>query len=427
MRLIEGTVVLVGLQWGDEGKGKIVDLLARDADVVARFQGGANAGHTVLRDDRERIFHIVPTGILHDHTVCLVGGGVVLDPAVLVREIRELEQDGYQLGGRLIVSGCAHVTLPYHKEQERRQEEERGERRLDTTCRGIGPTYAEKAARSGWRLVDFVDYGRFRAEWRERNRDDPSADEQWLEEYRDYAEVLAAYVGDTAGVINEAISEGKAVLCEGAQGALLDLDFGTYPYVTSSNTIAGGACTGLGIGPTRIDRVIGVAKAYTTRVGGGPFPTEQSSGVGDYLRQRAHEYGATTGRPRRCGWFDAVLVRRAVMLSGVTSIALTRLDILDELEEVPLCTGYEYEGDRLESPPGTALALERCVPVYERLEGWRVPTTGVREFDDLPVQAQRYVRRIEELCGAPVTTISVGPHPEETLHHQGRSSPAALP
>ncbi|KPK67186.1 adenylosuccinate synthetase [candidate division TA06 bacterium SM1_40] len=419
MKLIEGTVVLVGLQWGDEGKGKIVDLLARDADVVARFQGGANAGHTVLRGDHERVFHLMPTGILHEDTLCLIGGGVVVDPAVLVGEIRDLEAEGVGVRGRLIVSGSAHITLPHHKRLERLQEEERGEQRLGTTFRGIGPTYADKVARSGWRLVDLVDFDRFSAEWRRRSGSDTSADEEWLAEYRDYAGVLREYVGDTALAINRAIDDGKTVLCEGAQGTLLDVDFGTYPYVTSSNTIAGGACTGLGIGPTKIDRVLGVAKAYTTRVGEGPFPTEERSQIGESLRERAREYGATTGRPRRCGWFDAVLVRRAVLFNGVGSIALTRLDILDELEEVPVCTAYEYDGARLESPPETAGALAQCAPVYETLPGWRASTASARRFEDLPAAARRYVERIGDLCGVPVTIISVGPHREETLYRQG--------
>jgi len=421
------TKIVLGAQWGDEGKAKIVDYLTLDADIVVRYQGGANAGHTVIVGDTEFVFHMIPSGIMHEDKVCVVGNGVVVDPEEMLAEIEDLEQKGFDVAGRFFVSQIAHLVMPYHKALEKAAEEGQGSVKIGTTGRGIGPAYRDKVERSyGVRMMDLLDPQRLRdkleASIRAKNElltkvydQEPLESGPIVDAYIGYGEQLAPYVADVSVLLNQAIDQGKTVLCEGAQGTLLDIDHGTYPYVTSSNTTAGGACTGSGIGPTRVDEVIGVTKAYTTRVGNGPFPTELLGEAGERLRSLGHEFGATTGRARRCGWFDAAILRAASRINGLTSIALTRLDVLDELESLRLGIGYRYGDETLEEFPADPQVLEKCEPIYEEVAGWQTPTTDVRNIDDLPPQARIYVERISELSRAPVSLISVGPERESTI------------
>lgn len=421
------TKIVLGAQWGDEGKAKIVDFLTLDADVVVRFQGGANAGHTVKVEDEVFVFHVIPAGILHPEKECVIGNGVVLDPAALFAEVEELSERGISTEGRLFVSANAHVVMPYHTALDKAGEESQGNEKLGTTGRGIGPAYRDKVERTyGLRVADLLDANPLREKLKgtikakneilTRIYGRESLDEQEITQtYLGYADRLRPYVTDTSVLLNRALDDGKTVLFEGAQGTLLDIDHGTYPFVTSSNTTAGGACTGAGIGPTRIDEVIGVTKAYTTRVGNGPFPTELFGEDGDRLRELGHEYGATTGRPRRCGWFDAMILRMATRVNGFTSLALTRLDVLDTLESLSLCVGYRYGDEVLDDFPADLQVLAECKPIYEEVPGWLAPTTEARHFDDLPAAAQSYVRRISELCNTPVSLISVGPKRESTI------------
>ncbi|MFH1571912.1 MAG: adenylosuccinate synthase [Gemmatimonadota bacterium] len=421
------TKVVLGAQWGDEGKAKIVDYLAVHADVVVRYQGGANAGHTVKVGDETYIFHALPVGVLYEQAVCVVANGVVLDPEALTQEIDALAGRGFSVDGRLLISAAAHVVMPYHKALDRAAEESQGTGKIGTTGRGIGPAYRDKVARThGVRVMDLLDAARLRQKLQETIAAgnlvltriygsqplDPGA---IIDEYLAYAERLRPFVTDTSVYLNRALDEGKEVLFEGAQGTLLDIDHGTYPFVTSSNTTAGGACTGSGIGPTRIDQVIGVAKAYMTRVGNGPFPTELVGEEGDHIRELGHEYGATTGRPRRCGWFDATIARMAGRVNGLTGLALTRLDILDSLEHLRICTAYERHGELLEEFPGDPQVLGECRPVYEDVEGWRQPTTGARTYADLPAGARRYVERLAELSRTRVRLVSVGAERDATI------------
>lgn len=419
------TVVLIGTQWGDEGKGKITDFLAREADLVVRYQGGNNAGHTVVIDGQEFRLHLIPSGIFYPDKICLIGNGVVIDPAVLVRELDMLAEQGISTGN-LRISPRAHVIMPYHRRLDEAEEDRRGDSRIGTTRRGIGPAYMDKAARSGIRVVDLLDAEEFAARLRdniaEKNKvlsqiyGVPGFDfEEVLSEYLRLAERIRPYVADTSVVVNEAVKAGRNVLFEGAQGTLLDLDHGTYPYVTSSHPTAGAACLGAGIGPTRIDRVVGVAKAYVTRVGGGPFPSELHGELGDLLRQRGREFGTTTGRPRRCGWFDAVVVRYAARINGLDYLALTKLDILSGLPEVRICRGYRYRGEELTEFPASLKVLAECEPVYETLPGWDEDISGVREYGALPANARRYVERIAELTGVPVAIIGVGTGRHQTI------------
>ncbi len=419
------TVVLIGTQWGDEGKGKITDFLAREADLVVRYQGGNNAGHTVVIDGQEFRLHLIPSGIFYPDKICLIGNGVVIDPAVLVRELDMLAEQGISTGN-LRISPRAHVIMPYHRRLDEAEEDRRGDSRIGTTRRGIGPAYMDKAARSGIRVVDLLDPEEFAARLRdniaEKNKvlsqiyGAPGFDfEEVLSEYLRLAERIRPYVADTSLVVNEAVKAGRNVLFEGAQGTLLDLDHGTYPYVTSSHPTAGAACLGAGIGPTRIDRVVGVAKAYVTRVGGGPFPSELHGELGDLLRQRGREFGTTTGRPRRCGWFDAVVVRYAARINGLDYLALTKLDILSGLPEVRICRGYRYRGEELTEFPASLKVLAECEPVYETLPGWDEDISGVREYGALPANARRYVERIVELTGVPVALIGVGTGRHQTI------------
>jgi adenylosuccinate synthase len=415
-------VVVVGAQWGDEGKGKIVDVLAERADLVVRYQGGANAGHTVVNADDQFILHQIPSGILHAGTRCLIGNGVVLDPETLLHEIDALTGRGITVHGRLVVSDRAHLVLPYHKVLDRAAEQQR----IGTTGRGIGPTYEDKFGRRGIRVGDLRHLERAErlvAEGAERaNRlltmlgvaERASAAEH-VALVRRLAPCIVPLAADTGKLTWDALRAGQCVLLEGAQGALLDVDHGTYPYVTSSNTTAGGAAVGAGIGPTAIDAVLGVVKAYTTRVGNGPLPTEAEASAGERLRTLGDEFGATTGRPRRCGWFDAVVVRYAARVNGLTDLAVTKLDILDEFDRLPVCTGYTLDGTRLDDVPAETETLARVQPIYETLEGWRRPTTGARRLPDLPPAARAYLDRIQELVGTPVSYVSVGSRRDQII------------
>jgi len=419
-------IIVVGTQWGDEGKGKIVDLLASEADIVARYQGGANAGHTVVRDGEEFVFHLIPSGILHKGKICLLGNGVVIDPEALWKEVVQLKKRGIEVEGRLFISENAHLTLPYHRLLDQAKEERRGSTPLGTTHRGIGPTYTDKMGRVGIRVVDLLNPILF-AEKVRRNSEEKlfllkhfygkkGFDiERLIKEYRIYGKRFKNYIADTTTLINEAIDRGKSILFEGAQGTLLDIDFGTYPFVTASNPIAGGACSGLGVGPTKIDRVIGVAKAYTTRIGAGPFPTEFSPEMNEWVRVKGREYGATTGRPRRCGWFDSIVVRHAVRVNGIDSLTITKLDVLDDFSTLKVCTGYKIKGRVITSFPSQTQLLPFCEPIYEEMEGWRGSTRRARKLKDLPRKAREYLNLISELVGAKISIISVGPRREETI------------
>jgi adenylosuccinate synthase len=421
-----GSLVVVGTQWGDEGKGKIVDLLSERADLVVRYQGGHNAGHTVVLDRETFILHLIPSGILHPEKRCVIGNGVVVDPAALLEEITSLERRGLSVMDRLFVSGSAHLIMPYHKAIEKESEKGRGARRIGTTGRGIGPAYVDKMARIGIRVGDLLEPKRFR-EKLESNLGEMNfllerlyhaegfGLEKIYDEYLGYAERIRSCVTDTSLLVNQALDRKKRVLFEGAQGTHLDVDHGTYPYVTSSSAAAGGACTGAGVGPTRVDKVLGVAKAYTTRVGSGPFPTELKNSMGARLQERGQEFGATTGRKRRCGWFDAVLVRYAVRINHLDGLAITKLDVLDGCEEIQVCTGYRLEGRLLDDFPMESGLLDRCEPVYETFAGWKAPTTGVTRFDKLPSRAKKYLDRIKKLVGCEVLLVSTSSRREDTI------------
>ena len=417
-------IVIVGAQWGDEGKGKIVDLLTRYADLVVRFQGGSNAGHTIVLKGEKFVFHLVPSGILYKNKKCIIGSGVVLDPAVLIGEIDEIKKRGYlKDDSQLMISEEAHLILPYHRRIDVAREKTF---KIGTTGRGIGPAYEDKVARCGIRVVDLVDEKVFR-EKLEANLVQKNAYltqvlkergfefSEIFDEYLQYKNRLEKYVKNTALILHEEIKKGKHVLFEGAQGALLDVDHGTYPYVTASNTLAGNACAGSGIGPTLINSVIGVAKAYTTRVGEGPFPTELQDELGEKIRQKGGEYGATTGRPRRCGWFDAVVVNHSIRLNGIREIVITKLDVLNDFDTIKICVGYREGGKVFHHVPSNLEKLKRSEPVYEEVKGWRTEIKGARDFKDLPVDARRYLKRIEKLIGTRITMISVGSERGETV------------
>ncbi len=417
--------VLIGLQWGDEGKGKIIDVLTEKADVVVRFQGGNNAGHTVEVGDEKFVLHLVPSGIIRENSLCVIGNGVVVNPLALVEELDGLEKRGVSVDGRLQISTRSQLVFEYHCRLDGMLESKLGEHKIGTTKRGIGPAYADKVNRVGIRAVDLRHPDRLEARFRrqcafynqifrEAGEEEIDVDARWAQ-LRPAAERLAPLVCDTVVTLNEALEQGKEVLFEGAQGVWLDVDFGTYPYVTSSNTTAGGACTGSGIAPSRIDRVIGVAKAYTTRVGSGPFPTELHDAMGEILRRKGNEYGATTGRPRRCGWFDAVATRYAVMLNGVDRVAITKLDVLDHLETIPVCVAYSIAGERITEMPADAEDLARVEPVYQEFPGWQCDTSAVQCWEELPAAAKAYLRSIEEFLQAPVEVASVGPRRAQTF------------
>ncbi len=419
-------IVIVGAQWGDEAKGKIVDYLASDKEMVVRYGGGNNAGHSVTVGNKEYKFHLIPSGILNSETVCVISDGVVIDPGVLVKEIEGLHAQGLSTHN-LKISSSAHVILPYHRLQDALEEKRRGDSKIGTTGRGIGPAYMDKAGRIGLRLGEFVRKDRFEARLKaliaSKNEllqnlygADPLDADEVFAEYQVYADYLRPYVVDTSRLIYEAARGEKGVLFEGAQGTLLDIDLGTYPFVTSSHPIAGGACIGTGIGPTFVDGVIGVAKSYTTRVGSGVFPTEQLNEIGHYIRERGHEYGTTTGRPRRCGWLDAVILRYAVQVNGLSCLSLGHLDVLSGLDTVKICVAYkEKDGTLITQMPTDLPYREDLEPVYETLPGWKEEVSDVRTYEDLPENAKRFAKRVEELIEVPIATLSVGPGREQTI------------
>lgn len=420
-------IVIVGMQWGDEGKGKIVDLLTEYADVVVRFQGGNNAGHTVVVGDEKIILHLIPSGALYPGKRCLIGNGVVVDPQVLLKEIEELQRRGHFLRDeQLLISEDAHVIMPYHRRVDLARERLKGEKKIGTTGRGIGPSYEDKIGREGIRIGDLTDPETFREKLREnlalKNRcletclqEEVLKMEEIFGEYSGYAGRLEKYVGNASVFIDREIAKGKNILFEGAQGTHLDVDHGTYPFVTSSNTVAGGACTGAGVGPTKISEVVGVSKAYTTRVGEGPFPTELKEETGETIRRRGGEFGATTGRPRRTGWLDIPVLRDSIRLSGITGIALTKMDVLGEFSTIRVCTGYRHQGRMLEEVPSRLKVLEECEPVYEELPGWKTDLSRAKKMEDLPGPACDYIRRIEDLTETEVVLVSVGQRREETI------------
>lgn len=419
--------VIVGAQWGDEGKGKIVDLLSEKVDVVARYQGGPNAGHTVVIGEEEIILHQIPSGIIRPHTKCVIGNGVVIDPVVLMQEIDFLKTKGIDVTGRLYISHRAHLIMPYHKALDSSKEEAAdSERKIGTTGKGIGPAYVDKYDRSGVRIVDLLNPDflkeKLQRNIREKNLllgkvygSETLDPEKIVEEYVRFDELIDEFVTDTSTFINEAIDRGDDILVEGAQGTMLDVDFGTYPFVTSSNPTAGGACSGLGIGPTRINEVLGIVKAYTTRVGMGPFPTEFDPEFSEKIRQLGGEFGATTGRPRRCGWFDAVVVKHAARINGLTGLAITKLDVLDTLEEIKICTGYRYGDKVLHHYPAELWIQEQVEPILESHPGWQASTANAKNWDDLPENAKSYLERLRELVGVPIEIVSVGSDRDQTI------------
>lgn len=417
--------ILVGAQWGDEGKGKITDLLARTADVIVRFGGGNNAGHTVIVGDQKFELHLIPSGILYAEKINIIGNGVVIDPAALVKEMQMLEERGISLDN-FFISEIAHVIMPYHRLLDKLEEERKGEGKIGTTGKGIGPAYTDKVARRGIRLIDTLDKERFyrrltdALEYQNLLLEkvygvEPLKAEDIMEEYREYIDIIRKHVTDTTLLLDKARREGKEIFFEGAQGTLLDVDYGTYPYVTSSNPTAGGVCTGTGFGPAGIDGVIGVAKAYVTRVGEGPFPTELKNETGDYLREKGHEYGVTTGRPRRCGWFDIPIIKYAVRVNGLTELALTKLDVLTGMEELKVCVGYKYQGEYLSEFPLEQETLFNCEPVYETMAGWSEDISGYTEYEQLPQAARAYIEYIEKESGIPVKIIGTGPEREQII------------
>ncbi|MDM8517706.1 adenylosuccinate synthase [Desulfobacterales bacterium HSG16] len=419
-------VIIVGTQWGDEGKGKIVDLLAEHADVVVRFQGGNNAGHTMVVDGEQFISHLVPSGILQKKT-CLIGNGMVVDPEVLKEEIDYLKEKGIDVGPeKLKISERAHLIMPYHKLVDNAREKMKGDGKIGTTGRGIGPCYEDKATRRGIRFVDLLDGETFGEKVRtildEKNfylknyhQADTLDPEQVIDQYSEFREIFASYVENVSVFIYDSMKNGKQVLFEGAQGTHLDIDHGTYPFVTSSSTLSGNACCGSGIGPVEISGVIGIVKAYTTRVGQGPFPTELTDDIGDIIQKTGAEFGATTGRRRRCGWLDAIIVRNAVRLNSLTGLAITKLDVLDGLDDIKICTAYEYRGEILKDFPASLDVLAECKPIYETLPGWKEDISNIRTYEQLPDKARAYLMRVEELMETPVQMISVGPGRDQTI------------
>ncbi|AIQ71763.1 adenylosuccinate synthase [Paenibacillus graminis] len=418
------TVVVVGTQWGDEGKGKITDFLAESADVVARYQGGNNAGHTILIDGKKFKLSLIPSGVFYKEKTCVIGNGMVINPEALIQEINYIHENGFDTKN-LVISDRAHVIMPYHMLLDALEEDRKGPNKIGTTRKGIGPAYMDKAARNGIRIADLMDAEEFELRLRhlmeEKNQvitqvygAEALDVEEILTKYLEYAEVLRSYVTDTSVVLNEAIDADSRVLFEGAQGVMLDIDQGTYPFVTSSNPSAGGVCIGSGVGPSKIQQVIGVAKSYTTRVGDGPFPTELNDSIGDYIRETGHEYGTVTGRARRVGWFDSVVVRHARRVSGITGLSLNSLDVLSGLETVKICTGYKYRGEVITHYPASLKMLAECEAVYEELPGWSEDITSAKTLEDLPANTRKYVERVSELTGIPISIFSVGRNREQT-------------
>lgn len=422
------TLVVVGSQWGDEGKGKITDLLSEEADIIVRYQGGCNAGHTVVIGDKQFIFHLIPSGILHPGKKCLIGSGVVVDPESLLQEMENLRKEGVEIDGRLFIDPKTHIVLPYHKTLDELKEKKRGKDKLGTTKRGIGPAYIDKIARTGIRMVDLIDEKslskKLEINWKEKNeifnklyglKISNQEKIDLIKKYQEYGQLLKKYLMDVSLYLNQAIKEDKKILFEGAQGTLLDVDHGTFPYVTSSHPIAGGACVGTGVGPTKIDKVIGITKAYTTRVGRGPLPTEMQGEMEEYIRQKGREFGATTGRPRRCGWFDAVVANYAVRINGMDSVALTKIDVLSDLDKIKICTSYKYDGKFIKEFPASLEILQKCIPVYEEMKGWKKDISQVTNYEDLPPQLKAYIHRIEKLIKTKMVILSVGPQRRQTI------------
>ncbi len=418
-------VVVIGAQWGDEGKGKITDLLSRSADIVVRYQGGVNAGHTIVVDNKVLKLHLIPSGILYKNTTCLIGSGTVVDPKVLLKEIDMLRENGIDISG-LKLSSTSHVTMPYHRVLDEAMEKERGNYKIGTTGRGIGPTYADKSQRNGIRVRDLLDKKRLKdvlqVPLKEKNgllekiyNINPLKEAEIIEEYLEFGSRLEPHVVDCTRTIHSASTNKKNILFEGAQGTLLDLDHGTYPYVTSSNPISGGACIGAGVGPTLIDRVIGVAKAYTTRVGEGPFPTELQGSINDQLCDRGGEFGTTTGRRRRCGWFDGIIGKYAVQVNGLDCLAITKLDVLDELDEIQVCIAYELNGRQINYFPTNSDDLRKCKPIFKKLPGWQCSTADCRKLSDLPDGAMNYLRFLAELMEVPIAIVSLGANRDQTI------------
>jgi len=421
-------VAVVGTQWGDEGKGKIVDLYTLEADVVARFQGGNNAGHTIVVKGKTTILHLIPSGILHDHKICIIGNGVVFDPKVFLQELKELKEGGiFPSSTKLYVSEKTHVIMPYHRSLDQAREARNSGKKIGTTGRGIGPAYEDKVARTGVRVGDLYEPGllleKVRHSLEEKNflfknffGVEPLDPKTVADEYLEYAEKIRPYVADTSLILAGEIQKGKKILFEGAQGCHLDVDHGTYPYVTSSNTVSGNAACGSGVGPGAISRVVGICKAYTTRVGEGPFPTELKDAVGDHLQKVGQEFGATTGRKRRCGWLDMVLVRQAVRVSGISTLAITKLDVLTGLPKIKICVGYKTAGGECrEAVPASLKLFSTCEPVYEEFDGWTEDIASAQNIGELPVNARKYVQRLKELSGAGIALVSVGAGRDETI------------
>lgn len=419
-------VVVLGSQWGDEGKGKIVDLLTDRAAAVVRFQGGHNAGHTLVIGEEKTVLHLIPSGILRDNVMCLIGNGVVLSPSALFKELDELESRGIPASKRIGISEACPLILPYHIALDQAREIARGKSAIGTTGRGIGPCYEDKVSRRGIRLADLKDEARFKEKLADvmeyhnfslKNyfKCDEVDYQTVLDEVMAYRDRLLSLIVDVPAMLDAYRKDGKSIMFEGAQGTLLDIDQGTYPFVTSSNTTAGGACTGSGIGPKDLDYILGITKAYTTRVGAGPFPTELFDDVGNHLGTNGHEFGATTGRSRRCGWFDGVALRRAAQINSLTGLCITKLDVLDGLETIKLCTSYKYQGEVLEMPPLGADAIELCEPIYEEMPGWSESTEGAKSLDVLPENARNYLNRLQEVVGVPVDIVSTGPERDETI------------
>ena len=419
------SVVIVGSQWGDEGKGKMTDYLSQDADVVVRSQGGNNAGHTIAFDGKKFALRLVPSGIFGKDKLAVIGNGVVINPPALLKELHYLQDNGIDISG-LRISSRSHVTFPYHILLDKCQEEAKGDHKVGTTKNGIGPTYTDKVSRVGIRMCDLLEKDTFETKLRrnlaEKNElftklyhVDPINFDDIFESYYEYGQELKKYVTDTSRIVNDALDNGQRVLFEGAQGVMLDVDQGTYPYVTASNPIAGGVCTGVGVGPNKINTVVGICKAYSTRVGAGPFPTELTDEIGDRIRETGHEYGTVTGRPRRVGWFDSVAMRHARRVSGISCLSLNLLDVLTGLKTVKICKAYKLDGKEIDYYPASLKELDRCEPVYEELPGWDEDITGVKKFEDLPVNAQNYLKRVSELSEVPLATVSVGADRIQTI------------
>lgn len=418
--------IVVGSQWGDEGKAKIVDYLTYDADIVVRFQGGANAGHTVEVEDEKFVFHLIPSGIMHANKICIIGNGVVLDPEQILIEMDEIKKKGIDIKGRIFISESAHVVFPYHKIIDELKELSAGKNKIGTTGRGIGPAYTDKVRRVGLRVCDLIDKSSFKEKIYHHVNEhniiiekiygaDKLSPDDIYKEYSEYGNRLAEYVKNTTVYLDNALKKKKNILFEGAQGTFLDVDHGTHPYITSSNTVAAAACIGSGVGPKAVDDVIGVVKAYTTRVGNGPFPTELKDEVGKNLQSQGNEIGATTGRTRRCGWIDMVLLKKAAMVNGLTHLAITKMDVMDNFKEIKICVDYNYNGESLEYFPANTDILNKVVPIYETMPGWNSPTTEIRKWDDLPDAAKNYLNRLSEILLVPIGLISLGPKRHQTI------------